>query len=224
MSLKSLLRYVLLLLLPATLHAESKVLNITMFGKELTATEQLAINKLNKAYSSLGLEMKLTLLPGERALQESNHGMTDGELIRKAGLSKSYPNLIQLKVPIGEVKVMAFSLDKTINVSRGWISLKDYSFAYDRGMKAVEANVAGFPSAAPTDGTAVAFRNMLQGRVKLVVTSEDDGLSTLKTMGLDSKITPLTPPLGSVMLYHYLHKKHADLVPQLERELAKNTH
>ncbi len=53
-------------------------------------------------------------------------------------------------------------------------------------------------------------------RVDVVVTARFNGLYQLRELGIDS-ISILSPSLDRILLYHYLHKNHKDLVPKVDR-------
>jgi len=55
-----------------------------------------------------------------------------------------------------------------------------------------------------------------KNRVDIVITARINGLLQIKKLNLDS-INALYPPLSRKPVYHYLHKKHEALVPQINR-------
>ena len=52
------------------------------------------------------------------------------------------------------------------------------------------------------------------GRMDVVIANQFTGQKLLKDLQL-KKVLMLTPPLQSDPLYHYLHRKHAAIVPEL---------
>jgi polar amino acid transport system substrate-binding protein len=200
--------------------AQQQVLHITSFGQG-GPMETAAASLLSATYKKLGVQVEFINYPGNRALKESNEGRADGELLRKAGLSEEYPNLIQVMVPLATSHTMAFASDPALELAQGWESLRNYSFAYQRGAKLIEANTIGFPRALPQTDIKVAFRQLQNKRIDLVLMDEAAGLQLIQDLGLQQSVTMLTPPLAHTPLFHYLHKKHAGLAAKLEAALRE---
>jgi len=53
---------------------------------------EIAEQILNLAYQRLGITLAVKKFPGERSLYSANNGETDGELYRKIGMERDYPN------------------------------------------------------------------------------------------------------------------------------------
>ncbi|MFZ6745428.1 substrate-binding periplasmic protein [Undibacterium sp. JH2W] len=204
-----------------TVQAQQVSLRIATFGQG-GPMEKTAASYLTENYKKLGVQIEFVNLPGNRALQESNSGRLDGELMRKAGLSMEYPNLLQIPVPLATTNTVAFALDKNIDLDKGWDSLREHSFSYETGTKVIEQNTQAYTTGHAEQNIKAAFRQMLNKRVELIVIDEQAGLQLVKEMGLEGTVHMLTPPISTIPLYHYLHKKHADLARQLEALLRKN--
>ncbi|MFZ6873907.1 hypothetical protein ACO0LF_17765 [Undibacterium sp. Di27W] len=202
-------------------QAQQESLRIATFGQG-GPMEKAAAASLTENYKKLGVQIEFVNLPGNRALQESNSGRLDGELMRKAGLSTEYPNLLQIPVPLATTNTVAFSLNKNMDTDHGWDSLREHSFSYETGTKVIEQNTQGFSTAHAEQNIKTAFRQMLNKRVEMIVIDEQAGLQLVKEMGLEGTVHMLTPPVSTIPLYHYLHKKHADLATRLEALLRKN--
>lgn len=52
-------------------------------------------------------------------------------------------------------------------------------------------------------------------RVDLLITARINGLLMAKDLGFGT-IKPLSPPLSRLWVYHYLHKRHKELVPTID--------
>ncbi|BBB68824.1 ABC transporter substrate-binding protein [Undibacterium sp. YM2] len=201
--------------------AQQESIRIATFGQGGPMEKAAAIH-LTECYKKLGMQVEFVNLPGNRALQESNSGRLDGELMRKTGLGVEYPNLLQIMVPLATTNTVAFAMDKNIDLDKGWASLKEHTFSYETGTKVIEQNTQGFSTGHAEHNIKAAFRQMLNRRVELIVIDEQAGLQLVKEMGLEGTVHMLTPPISTTPLYHYLHKKHADLANRLEALLRKN--
>lgn len=173
---------------------------------------------LKEAYKQLGISLTVTELPAERALVESNAGRSDGEVNRIEGLDAHYPNLMRVPVSVGRAEVVVFSKTAKFQVN-GWDSLKPYAIGIRIGMKFVEQGSAGM-NVRKTSTAESGFQDLDRGVVDVTLQLRDDGLTILHGMKLQG-ITMLEPPLASIRLYHYLHKKHRALVPKITEVLRK---
>lgn len=200
--------------------AQVQRLRITTFGQG-GPMEKAAAVKLTNVYKKLGVQIEFVNFPGNRALQESNEGRLDGELLRKEGINREYQNLIQIQPPLASTNTAVFAIDTTIDIGQGWASLRDHSFSYERGTKIIEQNTVGFSRSMPESEIKAAFRQLQNKNVDLVVLDEKAGLQLIKELGLEGAVHMLLPPLSHTDLYHYLHKKHADLAVKVEAELRK---
>lgn len=163
-----------------------------------------------------GLCINVIRLPNERAKAALLAGDIDGEV----GRSENYLALVSasaIRVPAELMRVDLFlaTKDPTINAAA---DLKSGEIAYIRGFKSHEdaLNNLGLTGIA-VDSFDALYKLLNAGRVKavpidsLALEAMKDQLAGFKTF-----------PLGSFATYVYVHKKHADLVPQIAK--AINTH
>ena len=115
-------------------------IRISTLALESDPTSQLAAKVLLAAYRRLGMEMDIVSMPGERTLVSANAGETDGELYRKAGLEKTYPNLVMVPVPVASYEVVAFVPRHSVVTVSGWASLRVLRIGFVKGIKVVEEN------------------------------------------------------------------------------------
>lgn len=181
------------------------------------ATE-VATRILTQAYGRLGITLKVTTMPGERSLVSANTGVTDGELYRKADMVNQYPNLRIVPVPLMRYEIVAFCRCKPFEI-KDWSSLKPYRIGYIKGIKIVEQNTVGMNVEAV--GTLKqAFTKLELGRSDIVLANRVTGIAALREQQLNDVIV-LSPPLASFPVYHYVSKKHEDLVPKLTEVLQQ---
>ncbi|WP_163830690.1 substrate-binding periplasmic protein [Spartinivicinus ruber] len=173
---------------------------------------------LRTAYHSIGIKVKFIKLPAERALALTNKGMIDGELFRKEGLARQYPNLIQVPYPYINSSSVVFVKSTNFAV-KGWESLKPYRIAILVGYKEAEQNTKGF-NVSFVDAPEHGFQMLAIGRVDVVVAPPIIGKSYVDKIG-DKEIKMLLPPLQKSRLYHYIHKKHKNLVYKIAFALKK---
>ena len=184
------------------------VFNIGTFQKETNTLTKII---LLQAYQRLNIKIKFIYLPAERSLKLSNAGVIDAEDSRLEGLEKNYPNLIKIKTPIVIVSLYAYSKNKNIKI-QGWQDLKTYRVAYLRGAKIIEKNIVGF-NAEKVSNINQAFAMLKYDRVDLVISNTYQAKDIIES---NKEIKKLTPAIYEFPVYHYVNKKHADLVPKLE--------
>lgn len=173
---------------------------------------------VREAYRRLGINLVLHRLPGERSLVQANDGKMDGELYRKLGMEREYPNLVIVPVPLQIYEIVIFSRGTSFVVS-GWDSLRPYTLGFVRGIKIVQENTHGMKIEAVAT-MPQAFEKMMMGRTDLVLGNRSSGIAVIKALNLEG-ISILEPPLASFPVYHYVHKKHESLVPELTRILRQ---
>lgn len=178
----------------------------------------ISMKVLTKAYNRLGIKIKYLPLPGERSLRTSNSGKVDGEVFRIANVSKRYTNLIQIPTSINTLPAIAFSKNKNISID-GWHSLRPYKIGIQVGIKFAERGTKKL-NPVVVDSNEQLFRMLNSGRIDIAIASQVNGLKTLKLLKYKN-IHALTPVIAEYPLYHYLHKKHASLVPRLNDVLIK---
>ena len=214
---RTVLGLVLAAALPAAGAEPLREINISTLVGNDPATS-IAEQILQEAYHRLGIKLVVHKLPGERTLFYANDGKMDGELYRKLGMEREYPNLVIVPVPLQTYEIVIFSHGTSFPVN-GWESLRPYTLGFMRGIKIVQENTHGMKiEAVPT--MQQAFEKMMMGRTDLVLGNRASGMAIVKAMNLEG-VTVLEPPLASFPVYHYLNKKHEDLVPALTRVLRQ---
>jgi ABC-type amino acid transport substrate-binding protein len=58
-------------------------------------------------------------------------------------------------------------------------------------------------------------------KIDVAVSDSFSGLVVIKQLGLEDQIKVLTPPLQKNAIYHFLHEKHRNLIPKVEKVLRK---
>jgi polar amino acid transport system substrate-binding protein len=199
-----------LLCSPVNAQKPTLVLNSTTKGVGLKLF-QLVMQEVG---TRLGFDVKVpTDLSGERAIQDANDGTADGDGLRIAGLSETFPNLIQVPEPFMEVEWTAFAKDPTITVAN-WADLKPYRVAYLLGWKVYENNVTEAKAVYKVNDLDALFKMLADDRIDLALFGKLEGEVYLKANKLTG-IYALKPPLVAASTFLYLHKKHADLVPKI---------
>lgn len=193
-----------------TAYAQNVFQLSTMMNEDPVTVVSKAV--MTEAYHRLGITIHAESMPAERAMISANSGVVEGELYRRDGMEKIYPNLVMIPVPIYFYELRVFSKGKSFTVN-GWDSLRPYSIGIVTGVKVVEAATQGM-SVESVATMEQAFTKLEKGRTDIVVSNGSSGLYIIKLLGLKG-ISELSPALDKFPVYHYLHKKNQHLVPKL---------
>ncbi|NOY61853.1 MAG: transporter substrate-binding domain-containing protein [Gammaproteobacteria bacterium] len=177
---------------------------------------------VKEALRRIGYDFRSIRLPAERALINANAGIDDGDLLRIAGLQKSYPNLIQVPERVIDAEFVVFTKQATLPIT-DWQSLKPYSVAIVTGWKILERNITEAAEITQVKNVEQLFTLLLKERVDAIVYSRWSGLGYIRQNSVRG-VTVLKPPLARRGMYVYLHKKHRHLVPKLSLALRAMKH
>ena len=210
--------YIILLIFSVNLFAKRSITLNEGNATHTTLNSQIINTIINKAYNQLGVEVKRKKLPGDRALRMANSGEIDGLNARVKMLEDRLDNLIRVDIPVTIIENVAFTKDSMIAID-GWNSLTPYSLTTVRGTKIIEKNTKGMNVKLLTK-LDQCFYMLDKDRVDLVIYDRLFGLEHISKKGLKG-ITIVEPPLHKIKLYHYLHKKNIDLVPDISKILKQ---
>lgn len=170
-----------------------------------------------EAFRRAGLKLKLIQLPAERALQNANNGIDDGEVSRVVGINNIYTNLVQVEEKLVDHHFVAFTQSaKLKNVT--WKNLKPYSVGYIRGYKIIEKNLPKGTETSTANNAMQLFNMLDKGRVDIAIYRRWEGVTLAKQMGIKN-INIIEPSLAETGIYIYLHKKHLKKVPLISSAL-----
>jgi len=195
-----------------------KLINIAIVDE---ATKYLDVKKvLEAAYKEVGYEIKFSSFPAKRSLYEAqNNENIDAEFGRVKQAEPQLSNLIRIPVPFMQIKLQAIVRpDFDLRLS----NIKDlgkYKCGTKRGSVAVEKMIES--SKGTLYNTAEASIKALKaGRVDVIVLlsqSKDQYLKELEGV----KVVDL--PLEKMNIYHFINKRHKNLVEGLTKAFIKVT-
>jgi len=168
---------------------------------------------LTEAYGRLGHTIKVLELPAARSIFISNEGAgVDGELFRVSGIETKFQNLVPIPVTLSFSDWVVVSKSNTIKIE-GWHSIKPYVVGTRLGVVTTDIGTLGMePTKVNTNKQLL--KMLLSDRVDLIVLSKNNALK--HTLGIEYKnLHILQPPIQRVPVYHFVHKKHAALIPKL---------
>jgi polar amino acid transport system substrate-binding protein len=173
---------------------------------------------VKEAFRRAGYRAEIQMMPAERCLQDANAGISDGDIGRIRNMDDYYPNLVLVDEPVIESRdFVAFSIHKDFRTD-DWESLAPYHVGIPRGWKIFESNVAGTQPLIKMDSTRALFKLLKNDRAEVVLNARIDGLYTARQLGIKN-IRVMEPPLASLELYLFLHKKNREIIPRIEAAL-----
>jgi polar amino acid transport system substrate-binding protein len=199
--------------LPASAMSQSVVLSHIPDDKPTALTFLV----LQEAYRRIGIEAKEEFLPHERSLRASNSGEVDGEVMRIAGLEKEYPNLIMVPESIYNFDTVAFTTGLVFKID-GWESLRPYQLCILRGLKLSERGTEGM-NRMVGNSTDHVIEMLRRDRCQVAILGRASWLEVDRLKA--GPLRELRPPIATLKLFHYVHKRHEALVPKLAETLRQ---
>mgnify|MGYP000310980858 CR=1 FL=1 len=170
-------------------------------------------------------------LPKKRALHAANSGQFDGMAARISGMAlRGFPNVQMIEASHFTVKHILFSSKPSLKTQifdlQSLIVIGNnlhLRVGFLRGSKKAESMLSGLSSqnTVPFDSPQDAFDRIELDHLDLFLGGPGIvSKALLKEKYNGSKIKEIVV-LSETKLYPYLHMKHADLVPEITRELIK---
>jgi polar amino acid transport system substrate-binding protein len=177
-------------------------------------------NIVKNAYLDLGFKVKITTLPGLRALKASNNGDFDGELRRSKLDSIQYPNLIKVDTPVNAIEICAYSKHNNLAINSA-TDLSAYNVGFQIGGRQSTKLASYAKEQAPVNKIKQLMHMLTYDRIDLAI----GNCSVVKNHITEHKIEGIfvvTPPLVSKNLYHYIHTKHKHMLKEITAAILKS--
>lgn len=172
---------------------------------------------VDEAFRRIGLKGRVEFYEASaRALINANDGIDHGVAMRIKGLDKKYPNLVRVPERLVENDFVAYSTDLDFTTD-SWEDLLPYVVAYINGWLVFERNLNIEQQKTAVREPRQMFDMLNRGRVDVVLYERWQGLQRAKETGV--RVKSHEPPLASVDMYMYVHKKYAQLAPKLAQAL-----
>lgn len=198
---------------------------IPLFSQQLVFTTgeghplvPIATEILTKAYNRIGVTFTVEEYPAARSILVVNSDVSDGVLFRGEVGVDLYPDLIKIPVTIAVGQMTLFTMGLDFEVY-GWESLRPYSLCGHVGVKEVLDNTEGM-NIEFVASPETALKMLIAGRHEVVLLPLDVGLLAIKENNLVG-IRILDTPLERNEQYHFIHKKHKELLPLITQALQE---
>lgn len=187
--------------------------------EDIPAT-RIAVDLLQEAYRITGHELRPQLVPSQRALFMAENGLVDGDLFRIEGIEAEHPNLVPVPYPLLRGNVIVLLARAGNGCAK---ELPDGSLvaAVRRGV-IIEKQTAQALGLTTVDTGSYTQVEMLldSGRVDLALISEIENISPLAPRTIENH-QKLCEPVAHFTLFHYLHRRHAELANNLADALEQ---
>jgi polar amino acid transport system substrate-binding protein len=159
--------------------------------------------------------MAIRSYPVARSIEMANEGLADAEALRGPGMERDYPDLVEVPEPIVHLEYRVFTLTDP-DLSVGWNGLSGKRVCINLGEKVIENRTRGL-AREEAHGVDAAFRMLRAGRCEAVIANQF-AWATIDRLDL-GHFCAGPAIIESVPLYHYVHRRHAGLVPRLTQAL-----
>jgi polar amino acid transport system substrate-binding protein len=218
----------LFLLIPGLIQhatASETLLLTTYAGPPLSNVNQNGACDLviKQAFKRIDIDVDISQLPAERSISNANLGIVDGDFVRISGLSRIYPNLVEVPEMILHYEFMAFTRQYPLE-SVSWQDLKPYHVGIVRGWKILETNLDDVRRLQTVKNQDLLFTLLDKNRIDFVVYARHEGSWAINRLGFRG-IEILEPPLITREMFLYLNNRHRSLVPKIVtalREMKKD--
>lgn len=173
---------------------------------------------VTQAYRALRINLRVNEYPGRRSLQLANSGKVDGDLCRITQVAQSYSNLLQVDPFIMSMSIVAITRKGVADIN-ALADLGNRNLGSERGMQAVELVLRDRKIHFENDAVSL-VRSLEKGLVDVVLLTKAD-VKSLNNKGALGQIKVHPKYLYQVKMYHYIHKKHRELIPELSLQISK---
>ena len=190
----------------------------TFSGGKNNVVQMVASKILKKAYAEANIEIEALFLPLQESLEQSNEGITDGELARIEKITELYPNLRCVPVSISSVEAVAFSKKQDIFI-HDWNDLQGRNFTIVRGAKFIESATKNMQKQY-VSSIKEAFISLENGKTDIIVLPKKSAIRLILKKEFKN-IKPISNTLQELELFHFVNKKNAYLIPIITPILQK---
>lgn len=169
---------------------------------------------LMAAYDKMGIGLSFKSVSDNQSLQMANSGRVDGEVKRNASIDPRFANLLKVHVPLYEVEILSLSLHPSHH--RTLEEFEHHSICHPYGMDYLANKISAFYRI-PVNNFETCFLLVKSHQVDVTFLPRVEGaiLNALHqtNMTLSDHVIERYPS------FHYLHKKHAKILPKIEKIL-----
>lgn len=181
---------------------------------------QVGIPLMQEIYQELGITIDVVEIPPARevSLYSGSGELLDGTLARVVGFRDQAPQAIRIPVALAHINLVAFSTleklpklaptsDHPIRV--GQLRGIDFGIESSKRVEIISVNT-----------TEQLMAMLARQRIDMAIASELGGAFFVKSNGYEN-VRIVAQPLKMIPVYHYLHRKHEPLVPEVTQVMTR---
>ncbi|MFC0120102.1 hypothetical protein [Pseudoalteromonas xiamenensis] len=182
--------------------------------------KDVIIKLLEALYARIDITPRFVMLPSSRGMLMVNSGELDAEAARVDTVAASYPNLVQVQTPLLELTVGYYCLKEQACQNFD----EDTVFIVPKGSKLLtEFCDTHRLTCLPVNNDESAFKTIGSG-VGDVLLSADWIARTVMCNSHYRTFYYRPEPTLATEVYHYVHRKHQSLLPQLDAAMVTLNH
>lgn len=175
-----------------------------------------ANNKVVDAYAQIGIAAECVAMPWIRSGQQVAVGGLSGAAIRSKEFGQQFPNLLRVEPPVTTFTLLLYKRKGTRIDSTNW---RRHSIASLRGGILTDQLLAGL-DVRHLGSVEAALKQLSAGRVDLLLGDDKAIPEVIERLDM-ANIEAITPPLSTILMYHYLHPSHQQLVLPISQQFMK---
>ncbi|MGE4422051.1 MAG: transporter substrate-binding domain-containing protein [Pseudodesulfovibrio sp.] len=211
------IRTILVCLVVLALGSPARAMERLTLGCGDDTMSLASLEVLKAAYARLDVDVDAERLPAARSMEQADSGVVDGEIIRIKAIEGECPNLVRVDVPINHVVGIILTCGRTIDP----VTLdkaRELRLGVRIGNRYAEKLTGDFPRVLRLPDIDQLLKLLLARRLDAVLVDRYWAETRLGEPGMEC-LRINEPPVAVLPLYHYLHRRHADLVPAITAEL-----
>ena len=211
----SMLSFLFALLLGNDVQPMEQKKQFTFVTVENVDKTQELYDKVAQAYGSLNYRIELIAMPSKRALVEAmKNRFIDGDLVRASVAQETLTDYIKIPVPIYAANIKAYVLSDDIFI-KVWEDLYKYEIVAVRGILATNQKLTSMGinfKLVSQPQQALEMVRLGRADVAIIIAESIENDTNLPQL---SEQFPYSIVIEEKLFYHFIHKKHEMLVPEL---------
>jgi len=181
---------------------------------------QFQMKAVGQALTYAEINHKFIQRPAERALQNVENGVDDGNVLRVAGLERFYKNLVMIPTPVLNYEFTVFTREGLNKQIASWNDLAGLNVGIVLGWKIAEENTGHLPHVTKVQDGAKLFQLLRKKRFDAVVYEYWQGLEITRSLQIKNiRVAPI--PLAVKPMHVYVNKHHKHLVPIIDTAIQQ---
>ncbi|BBN80131.1 hypothetical protein PA25_01160 [Pseudoalteromonas sp. A25] len=177
--------------------------------------QEKVIDAMNAIYAPLSITPEVIFLPSRRGLQLVDNGQLDAEAGRIEGAVHNYQNLIKISYPLSQTRLSIYCIQAQ-NCSA---TANSSAVTIQGGLIAQQFCKKQHLNCTQVMNDISAFKALEKHHAPAIIANDRFALATICESGLRKLYTrPLTKELP---IHHYVHNKHAALVPKITKSIEQ---